>query len=311
MRWPRDGYRLAEGTDLFDFIGDAYTALRPVQDRLHACAVLHEAVMIHDFHAVVGPPHHEEPVPTWDRDATLWWTAYCAWASSAGTGGGRDGDPHMFEAIFARDPESRRYLVLLQAEADELIEQWERLPQVERFPYDGSMALRTVGGETDQRLATWERALPEGVNFGDRTLRWDLGVTWGARSDVGPTPTDDIRAVLTDELAALSVEGRSLALAYTLTAMSHPIGDLIRSALRPDREAIMAEFRDTREISVLAAQIEPHLPSIDIATILGSTSVPVADPRRGRRLRTAAESIAETLAHIVHRVVLFDDEDDD
>lgn len=310
MRWPRDGYRLSEGTDLFDFIGDAYAALSPVRDRLDACALLHDAVMIHDFHAVIGPPRHEEPVPTWNDDNTLWWTAHWARVVSPGSGDRREDDPHMFEAILARDPQSKRHLVLLQAEADELFEQWERLPQVERFPYDGSMALRTVGGETDQRLATWERALPGGASFNDRTVRWNLRVPGDISSSVAPTPDDDIRAVLTDELAAISIEGRSLALAYTLTTMSHPIDALMMLARRPDREAIMAEFHHAHEISVLAGQIEPHLSPIDLTTILDSTTVPVADPRRGGRLRAAAGSIAETLTHIVHRVVLGDEDDD-
>ncbi|MCU6481958.1 hypothetical protein [Arthrobacter sp. A2-55] len=99
-------YRLAEGTDLFDFLEDFKAAMNPIRDRLDARMLTEKAMRIIDQAALRGEPLGW--ASPWDQA----WRRYRTEQSETSRYR-REFDPNSLSVTIGRDPETRRLLARL------------------------------------------------------------------------------------------------------------------------------------------------------------------------------------------------------
>lgn len=159
MDHARNGYRLAEGVDLFDFTAKLREVMNPIRDLLDARRLVHEAVSRVDLADVKGEPRPPHPLmdalDAFDKAQDVENARGYRQASVS-----RAWDPHSFEVAFMRDDSTPgsggtgRILAILYTEQPEFRAAWEDLEEVER--YTSSMAALDDTAATD-RAAAWAR----------------------------------------------------------------------------------------------------------------------------------------------------------
>lgn len=167
------GYRLAEGTDVWEFTERLRREGNEERDRLDMEVVekLAEAAMQKRLDDGKELPQTEE--------ARLM-LGYHEWHEvMRQLGESRLSDPHQLDACFIRDPGTGRINALLYA-GSKMEHVFERQPEVEEYGYwnNTDQPEGVSDDEWEERRASWERCLPnwspparQALNF---TLRTDM-----------------------------------------------------------------------------------------------------------------------------------------
>lgn len=238
------GYRLAEGVDLFAFLGTLRDTMDPVRDRLDA-----HALMAYALHAVVKADRAGTPRPARPLMDAL--DAFDDRQRKTDPDS-RGHDPHRFEVSFGRDPLTKRVLALLYTDAAEFTAAWEALPEVEPYGYwnNTDRPDDVTDTEWDERREAWDRLgildhppIGRTISFSLRpSPSYDIGMmkmasSAGRNPDVeallrsaAPTRSDLARAQAVDLLTAQARESGSVAADHP-HALVHAIIDW-RRALR-------------------------------------------------------------------------------
>lgn len=205
-----NGYRLAAGTDLWQFTERLRTLMNPLRDRLDAAIIAREAVALVVAADASGQPRPRNPAGR----------AYETWRSEQRAMSKHDHghDPNRFEVSFGVAPGGDgRILCLLYAQAPEFRDAWEALPEVETYDYwnnsdpDPDVSER----EWQERRETWDRLGVLDASVVERTLTFALRPDGGdfamfmlARRRVDPGDEQRrqelLRSSAPDERAALS-----------------------------------------------------------------------------------------------------------
>ena len=166
------GYRLAEGTDVWDFTERLRREGNEERDRL-------DMEMVEKLAEGVAAKRLEDgKEPAGSREAYLM-GGYHAWLKvMTQLKESRLGDPHQLDVCLIRDPGTGRIMALLYA-GSKMEHVWERQPEVEEYGYwnNTDQPEGVTDAEWDERRAAWERCLPnwspparQALNF---TLRCD------------------------------------------------------------------------------------------------------------------------------------------
>ncbi len=250
----RGGYRLAEGTNPFEFIRGLRAVLDPVRDRADGALLARLFATAADTRWLAG-----EPVPP-----LLGVKAFTDWEArqSSLAAGSRAKDPHRFQMCLGEDPVTGRLLARAYAEHPELVSAFEAMPAVEPYSYwDDADAPGTVTEEEwDERRAAWERVLPDYGVPAEHMLSFVLrteanpgtmmlaGMNGGAADPVlSRFPTRAERAIT---MAETTYRGH-------LIASGHD-----------QRYASSRAFSSRTDLSLVAGAIEPFLPELTRTLLL-------------------------------------------
>ena len=182
------GFRLAEGTDPFEFCQQVRDALNPVRDRLDASWLATYATGLIDEARFGTPrPMSSSGTSAWLTNVDPYrrplTTALLAWHADQATRRPieRGHDPHQFEMSLGRDQQTHRVVGVAFCEQETLLDAFLALPQVEDYRYN-----------------TFAEQPPEGVT----TAQWaERGRIWGELYP-GPAPAVESGIPLTFKLRA-------------------------------------------------------------------------------------------------------------
>lgn len=151
----KHGYRLAEGTDIFDFQTRLRSVLDPIRARLDAKLVGNLAAFSIDKAWAVGETPDTSPAITRVMD---YWEQQSAMEET-----NKNRNPFGFSAIFGKDPITGRILMDVYSQACELIDALAAMEEVEEYAY--WITSRVPGNLSDEewagRWAAWSRTWPE------------------------------------------------------------------------------------------------------------------------------------------------------
>ncbi len=150
----RNGYRLAEGTDIFDFTSRLRTVLDPVRAKLDAKFAGNLAATAIDKAWDAGETAGHSPA----IDAILAYMdlQYRLPKDSPGH------DPFSFNAVFGKDPVTGRILVYIYCEAPDLLDVFHAMPEVEEYGHWSANVIPGGMSQTawDERYEAWSRVWP-------------------------------------------------------------------------------------------------------------------------------------------------------
>ena len=162
-----NGFRLAAGTDPFDFTTSWREALRPVRMMAEGRAVLEEAVKTIAQADVLGEPRTDNVLASASAD-------YIFSAMDAKRERPRDfgTDPFRFEVTLGKHVDSGRILGIYYAEEKSLVDTFKALPEFEDYSYwDNSDRPKEIGEEEwDERDSAWGDILHYGDTPADVML---------------------------------------------------------------------------------------------------------------------------------------------
>jgi hypothetical protein len=162
-----NGYRLAEGTDIFDFLDRFKDAMNPVRDRLDAALIAERASALIDTADLSGEPRPRNPIGAA-------WMAFHKEQITMKDTRGWDYNPHSVSVSIGRDPGTGRLLALLyDGNNREYVKAFKRLPGVEEYCYGGEKPRSVTRSAWEERRAAWARLVPTGVP-GRHTYGFDL-----------------------------------------------------------------------------------------------------------------------------------------
>lgn len=170
------GYRLAAGTDIWEFTERLREQANVVRDRLDLEAIERAAEQLQAKRIIDG----KGPFP--DRESRLL-AGYHIWDEvNRKLGSSRLSDPHQLDVTFIRDTATNRILALLYA-GRETTKVFELQPGVEEYGYwnNADPPADVTEDEWEERRVVW-----------DRCLGWDPPVRRGISFDLRGDPTDGI-----------------------------------------------------------------------------------------------------------------------
>lgn len=150
------GYRLAEGTDVWEFTERLRREGNRLRDRLDMEAIEKFA------EGVAAKRLADGKEPAGSREAYLM-GGYHAWREVMDQlKESRLGDPHQLDVCLIRDPEGGRIMALLYA-GSKMESLWESQPEVEPWGYwdNTDQPEGVTDEEWEERCAAWERCLPD------------------------------------------------------------------------------------------------------------------------------------------------------
>lgn len=279
MDHARNGYRLAEGVDLFDFTAKLREVLNPMRDMLDARHLVHDAVRRIDLADVKGEPRPPHPL----LDALH---AYDAAQDTENARGYRQAavshawDPHSFEVAFLRDEAppaggTGRVLAILYTERPELRKAWEDLEEVERY-----MSSMEDLDDTDavDRAEAWARV----SDYGPVANR---SITFQLRSPLQDTGMLRLVAEASQHIDLLT------SVMPTRAKRSHDVAldevTKVRMDRTPDADVVQVVWRHMRAdlspvVSVVAGQLD--------ADVLNYLLNPDTDAALAQMLNQSADS---------------------
>jgi hypothetical protein len=150
-----NGYRLADGTNPFEFARRVRSVMDPLRDEADAEMFANMAAKAVDF----GWLRQEQIKPM------LAYTLYSSWEEGQRKlpDDSRAKDPHRFEMCIGEDPGTGRLLVRLYTELPSMKAAFEGMDSVESYDYwDNWHAPDSVTEEEwDERRAAWDRVMPD------------------------------------------------------------------------------------------------------------------------------------------------------
>lgn len=165
----RNGFRLAEGTDLAAFKDRVRSVLDPVRDQEDLKLLAIETAKYMDTRWLAG-----EPILPGAAGA-----AYAQWADAQAKMSVRDfdHDQNRFELSIGTDPGTGRIMVIAFAENHTLLEAFEGLDAVEEYGYwdhNDSYPEGVTRADWEVREAAWDRMLPGLGRPSDTMEAWIL-----------------------------------------------------------------------------------------------------------------------------------------
>lgn len=169
-----NGYRLAAGTDLFEFTRRVRELIDPIRDELDADLLARLFTGAVDTLWLKG-----EGVPP-----MLSFTTFSQWedGQSKLKDEDRQKDPNRFELCFGEDPDTGRILVRLYTDQSAMAGAFESMDEVEEYDYwdNADEPNRTTPEQWDERRAAWDRVMP------DYTAPAESMLTFTLRSESNP-----------------------------------------------------------------------------------------------------------------------------
>lgn len=291
-----NGFRLAEGTDPFEFCAQARALLDPIRDRLDAAWLAEYACELVDEARFGRPrPPVDDPKRPWLRGVDPYLrpltTAALAWADEQSRQHPMSvwHDPHFFELALGCDPHTGRIVGQHYCTRPELREAFCAMAQVQDFTY-----------------RTFIEQLPEGVTqteWDDRRRVWEtLYPGYGPAVESGLLLTFKLRATDTDvdmTRLASGPELNPLILANLPTDAQrawHRLSAVMISVLVPqpgDSDQILAALHTARRIA--DRHLQPVIDLLEPVTADDLNGVRKVDQARAEAIRVAVQTYAEYL----------------
>ncbi|GAA4035106.1 hypothetical protein GCM10023063_19340 [Arthrobacter methylotrophus] len=275
-----NGYRLAEGTNVFAFIRRVRAALDPVRDRVDGALLARLFTNAVDSCWLRG-----ETVPP-----RLAFTAFNKWEDEqkklADTA--RMKDPNRFEMCLGEDPETGRILVRLYTERTAMRDAFEAMGEVEPYSYwnnyDAPAAL--TEDQWEERRSAWERVMPDYAPPAETMLTFVL------RTDANP---GTLMLCSMDGGAEDPVLGRipDRAESIVRTRYLHQLVTVNGIDVIPAFRHVGSERIGTMLAGLAAMIVDPHLWEITRELLLEGDPARTADPGALVSLQAACESLYE------------------
>jgi hypothetical protein len=167
-----NGYRLAEGTNVFLFAEHLREVMNPIRRRLDARMLMSAAITAVDSADARGDSRPPSPL----LDAMHEFRSDQRKMDSMVRGH----DPHRFEVAFVLDTDANggtgRIFCLLYADKTEFVEAWEALTEVEPHGYwnNAEQPDGVTDNEWNERRMTWARLLPGSATPIERSISFSL-----------------------------------------------------------------------------------------------------------------------------------------
>jgi hypothetical protein len=277
-----NGYRLAEGTNLFDFTRRVRALIDPVRDELDAALLAKLFTNAVDTCWLKG-----EAVPP-----ALSAVAFGRWEEGQEKlqDENREKDPNRFEMCLGEDPVTGRILVRLYTDQQVMVDTFKGMNEVEPYSYwNNDDEPKGINSEQwDERRAAWDRVMP------DYTAPVESMLTFTLRSGSNPRTmmlcavdggeSDPVLTKVYDR------EERAMNIARTrylhLLVNTHKV-----DALAAFRHGLTGRIKD--ELKTVAAIVEPHLWEINRPLLVFGDSERTSDPEIVAAVDAACEVLFE------------------
>ncbi|WP_422758881.1 hypothetical protein [Paenarthrobacter sp. C1] len=277
-----NGYRLAAGTNLFDFTRRVRTVIDPIRDDLDAALLAKLFASAVDTCWLKG-----EGVPP-----TLSLTAFSRWEDGQAKlkDESREKDPHRFEMCLGEDPGTGRILIRLYTDQQVMVDAFEVLDDVESYAYwnNDDEPKGVTSEQWDERRAAWDRVMP------DYTAPSESMLTFTLRSSSNPR-TMMLCAVDGGESDPVltKVPGRAeRAMNIARTRYLHLLVNIHEvDALVAFRHSLTGRVTD--ELAAIATMVEPHLWKIDRELLVNGDLKRISDPAVAAAVDTACATLFE------------------
>lgn len=290
------GFRLATGTDPFEFAAQVRALLDPIRDRLDAAWLAEYATGLVDEARFGNPrPAVEDPKQSWlkgvDPYARPLTTAALAWADEQSRHRPSSvwHDPHYFEMSLGRDPLTGRIVGQHYCARSELRDAFEAMPQVEDFTFRTFVDELPDGvtrAEWDDRGRVWETLCP---GFGPAILS---GLSLAFKLRTPDTEVEMTRLASGPDLNPLILDN--------LPTEQHRAWRLLSPAmigmLAPksgDTAGILAAYH--RAARIAEGKLQPVIDLLEPVTTDDLNGVRRADPARADTLHVGLQTYAEYL----------------
>lgn len=275
-----NGYRLAEGTDIFEFLDRFKAAMNPVRDRLDAALIAERASALIDAADLAGEPRPRAPI-------SAAWSAFHKEQITMTDKRGWDYNPHSVSVSIGRDPGTGRLLALLyDGNNRDYIKAFKSLAGVEEYWYGGEKPRNVTRSDWEERHAAWLRLIPTHVP-GRHTFGFDLRGEMDRPFELLTTPAGRSKILRlvpkkADRAARISSDAILASLDIKIENGSFAP---IMTALRRIRDA---------DITAVTDIVEARLSDITLADLTadGGDTVPGHESYTERLATAVAEAIA-------------------
>lgn len=263
-----NGYRLAAGTNLFDFTRRVRALIDPIRDDLDAALLAKLLTNAVDTCWLKG-----QTVPP-----VLSVMTFSRWEDSQAKlkDENREKDPNRFEMCLGEDPATGRILVRLYTDQQVMVDTFEAMNEVESYSYwnNADEPEGTTPEQWDERRAAWDRVMPAYTAPAESMLTFTL------RSGSNPR-TMMLCAVDGGENDPVltRVPGRAeRAMNVARTRYLHLLMNTHNvNALAAFRHSLTSRIKD--ELKSVAAVVEPHLWDIDRQLLVFGDPERTSDPK--------------------------------
>jgi hypothetical protein len=262
------GYRLAEGTDLFEFCAEVRTKLNPVRDDLDMRMLTTSAVRIYDAQTFVATSPQ--------RDMSAWSSAYYEFAERQRKEdpSRRFHDPHRFEFSVAPDPLTGRLHVLIYCDRKDLRVAFEGLDAVSEYGYwDNTDKLEGVTDqEWSEREAAWDRIKPAFEPDTNAMLSFVLRPDWDMNFDIMR-----LQGAAEEAVAATLAEEFEPAERALYVAMSLISGQYDKAEFAASPFQVVSRIKRSEQTRELAEHIEALLTPLTLTHLRAQLSERASD----------------------------------
>jgi hypothetical protein len=249
-----NGYRLSDGTNLFEFTRRVRAILDPIRDEADAELLAKLLATAADRRWING-----ETIPP-----VLGFTAFSDWEGRQREidPNSRAHDPNGFEMCLGEDPATGRILVRAYTQRAEMTEAFSAMDEVEPYSYWNNADIPGHLTEDDwaEREAAWTRVMPDYGAPAEHTLSFVLRTPENPRTMMLCTLNGGVNDPVLARFPDRATRARA-------AAVSVYVRHLTNAGIDPG-VAILRVYDHPRALDPIALAIEPALPELSLGLFL-------------------------------------------